>query len=203
MGDARVIELGRDRFDESVEVLTAAFAADPSLRHVCRGEDSGYDDRRRALFRAMVRYQLDWDEPRLGVLEGDQLVGVCHLARPGARERIRPVLALGWNMAAGPGWGALARGARLAQALGRCHPHIRHFYIVSLGVDPRCHGRGHGGRLLNEVITRATAAHDCQGIALDTQNRRNVDLYRRFGFEVGREERIGPLDSWCLFRPRR
>jgi ribosomal protein S18 acetylase RimI-like enzyme len=101
----------------------------------------------------------------------------------------------------GLGPGALARGARFARVAARCHPATPHYYVVSIGVDPASQGHGHGGVLLRAVHERSEVDPRSAGVALDTQNPRNVALYERFGYRVTREDDVGPLHSWCMFRP--
>lgn len=57
-----------------------------------------------------------------------------------------------------------------------------HWYLMILGVDPPCQGRGIGSALLAPVFARA----DAEGLPcyLETSKARNVPFYRRHGFEV-------------------
>jgi ribosomal protein S18 acetylase RimI-like enzyme len=61
----------------------------------------------------------------------------------------------------------------------------RHLYLATLGVDPPHQGRGVGAALLRSGLARA----DVQGLPcyLETMLERNLDFYRRFGFEVAGE----------------
>jgi len=194
------IDLGRGWVDDTRRVLVAAFASDPTIRYVCDAESDGFERRLHALYASLVRLQCDSGEPRLGVVDGGSLVAVCHLLRPAARMPLwadaTHALRLAWWL--GPG--ALMRGARFVRAAARCHPATPHYYVVSIGVDPARQGHGHGGVLLRAIHARSEADPTSAGVALDTQNPRNVTLYERFGYRVTGEEDIGPLHSWCMFR---
>jgi len=200
MTRAAAIDLGRGRVDEARRVLAAAFASDPTIRYICDAGSDAFERRLHALYASLVRLQLESGEPRLGVVHGGRLVAVCHLLRPAARMPLRAeamhALRLAWRL--GPS--ALARGARFARAAARCHPATPHYYVVSIGVDPASQGRGHGGVLLRAIHERSEADPRSAGVALDTQNPRNVTLYERFGYRVTREEDVGKLHSWCMFR---
>jgi GNAT superfamily N-acetyltransferase len=68
-----------------------------------------------------------------------------------------------------------ANGARL-------HPDDRHWYLVSMGVDPALQRQGVGGRLLQPVLEIADRARiDCY---LETADPRNAAYYARHGFEL-------------------
>ena len=68
-----------------------------------------------------------------------------------------------------------ASGARL-------HPDDRHWYLVSMGVDPALQRQGVGGRLLEPVLEMADRDRiDCY---LETADPRNAAYYARHAFQV-------------------
>jgi len=195
------VDLGTGWVDDARRVLAAAFATDPTVRYVCDAGSGAFERPLHALYALLVRLQLESGEPRLGVFESERLVAVCHLLRPTARIPLRLEAMHAIHIVRGLGPGALVRGARFARVAARCHPATPHYYVVSIGVDPASQGHGHGGVLLRAVHERSEADPRSAGVALDTQNRRNVALYERFGYRVTREDDVGPLHSWCMFRP--
>jgi ribosomal protein S18 acetylase RimI-like enzyme len=195
------VDLGTGWVDDARRVLAAAFATDPTVRYVCDAGSGAFERRLHALYALLVRVQIESGEPRLGVFESDRLVAVCHLLRPTARIPLRLEAMHAIQIVWGLGPGALVRGGRFARAVAGCHPATPHYYVVSIGVDPASQGHGHGGVLLRAVHERSEVDPRSAGVALDTQNPRNVDLYARFGYRVTREGDIGPLHSWCMFRP--
>jgi ribosomal protein S18 acetylase RimI-like enzyme len=87
------------------------------------------------------------------------------------------------------------------EQVGASHPDEEHWYLPTIGVDPRSQGIGHGSALL----THALATIDEQRVAayLESTNPRNVPLYERFGFSVVGEIRAGSSPTVTpMFRPR-
>ena len=65
--------------------------------------------------------------------------------------------------------------------------HIRnvkrpHYYLELLGVDEKFHGMGFASKLLKPVLAHADLSR--RYCYLETQNEKNVVLYKHFGFEV-------------------
>ena len=81
------------------------------------------------------------------------------------------------------------------------HPHLPHYYLEYLGVEPAFQGQGLGSQLLSELTRRADAA----GAAcyLETATERNLPLYQRFGFQITAQKQIIGLPAWFLYRPAR
>jgi ribosomal protein S18 acetylase RimI-like enzyme len=83
------------------------------------------------------------------------------------------------------------------------HPHEPHWYLAVLGVDPSRQGRGFGSHLMQPVLERC----DSEGIPayLETDTERNVQLYRRHGFEVTEEFNLpgGGPPIWLMWRKPR
>jgi ribosomal protein S18 acetylase RimI-like enzyme len=100
------------------------------------------------------------------------------------------------------------RGDRLDDVLGtfekmgESHPEEPHWYLPMIGVEPNAQGQGLGGDLMRRAVARC----DKEGMLayLESSNPRNISLYRRHGFEVMFEIRIGaaPVVTPMLRRPR-
>ena len=71
----------------------------------------------------------------------------------------------------------------------RWHPEEPHWYLPMIGVEPYAQRRGLGGELMRHAVARC----DDEGVLayLESSNSRNISLYRRFGFEVIGEIRVG------------
>ncbi len=90
----------------------------------------------------------------------------------------------------------------LRQAMAQYHPSTPHWYLWTLGVDPRLQGRGVGSTLLRHALARI----DAEGATayLEASNPALIPLYERHGFEVvGRieVEDVPPLTP--MFRTAR
>jgi len=78
---------------------------------------------------------------------------------------------------------------------------LEHSYLPIIGAEPNAQGKGLGADLMRHAVARC----DREGALayLESSNPRNISLYRRFGFEVMGEIRIGaaPLVTPMLRRP--
>jgi len=88
------------------------------------------------------------------------------------------------------------------QQMGEAHPEESHWYLPVIGVEPTAQGRGIGGILMREAVARCDEA---QSLAyLESTNPRNISLYKRHGFEVVGEIRVGacPVVTPMIRKPR-
>jgi len=69
------------------------------------------------------------------------------------------------------------------------HPEEEHWHLAFIGVDPAHQGKGIGGTLLAQTLARIDEQH--LHAYLESSNPANVPLYRRHGFEVLHEIRVG------------
>jgi ribosomal protein S18 acetylase RimI-like enzyme len=67
------------------------------------------------------------------------------------------------------------------ERMGEAHPHEPHWYLPLIGVDPARQGQGIGAALLRHALARIDA--DGLPAYLESSNPRNIELYRRHGFE--------------------
>ncbi len=99
------------------------------------------------------------------------------------------------------GLGRFGRLAAIRADLDKHHPmDRRHTYLWFLGVTHVAQGHGVGSRLLKVATDRLDQAGE--PAYLETQNERNVGLYRRHGFEIISEHRCradAPL-MWSMWR---
>jgi ribosomal protein S18 acetylase RimI-like enzyme len=63
-----------------------------------------------------------------------------------------------------------------------------HWYLQMIGVDPAYQGQGFSSRLLRPVLERID--REQMPCYLETNARKNVAIYRRFGFEVLSEDKM-------------
>ncbi|BBH23439.1 hypothetical protein Back11_47840 [Paenibacillus baekrokdamisoli] len=78
-------------------------------------------------------------------------------------------------------------------------PLLAHHYLIMIGVNPKAQGKGIGKALLQHLLNTVNADNKSQGVALDTENKENVNLYRRFGFTLSREVQFDNLPVYCMF----
>lgn len=63
-----------------------------------------------------------------------------------------------------------------------------HWYLMAIGVRPEYQGKGIGGCLLRELT--GIAGKDGKPIYLETETKKNVQLYKKYGFEVANETTV-------------
>jgi ribosomal protein S18 acetylase RimI-like enzyme len=73
-------------------------------------------------------------------------------------------------------------------------------YLWLLGVGPEHHGKGYGRKLVEAGLEKADA--DRVPCLLETENERNLDFYRGFGFEVAADGAVPGMDihTWMMIR---
>lgn len=187
----------------AAETLAAAFQDDPVTTWIGR-KDVRRDAGRRAMFHHLVSV--------LG-LGGDEMwiapdYSAAALWVPPAQADLKiPVmeeLRLLRTLVAFTGWSGLGRANAFRKAADHHHPKDQpHFYLMSIGVDPRFQGQGLGSAILAATLAHVDAQH--LPAYLESSNAKNVPLYRRHGFEVTSEFR--PVDTapplWGMWRAAR
>jgi GNAT superfamily N-acetyltransferase len=95
---------------------------------------------------------------------------------------------------------AILRADTLGKALAVHHPRGKHWHLRYIGVKPEAQGKGWGGLALGAGIDMAAA--DGLPIYLETSKDSNVQLYRRYGFEVIEEWDVpgGGPHFWSMMR---
>jgi ribosomal protein S18 acetylase RimI-like enzyme len=75
-----------------------------------------------------------------------------------------------------------------------------YFYLQAIGVAPEYQGKGYGGKLLRSMFDRC----DEEGlpIYLETETEKNVEMYKKLGFQVIKEQNIPDYDfiMWEMIR---
>lgn len=187
----------------AADTLAAAFANDPVTSWLGR-KDGKRDAGRRRMFGHLV------DVLGLGGNElwtSDDFSAVALWVPPAFADLRIPImeeLRLLRTMIGFTGWGGLGRASAFRQVADRFHPKDQpHFYLMTLGVDPRFQGEGLGSSILAATLAHVDAQH--LPAYLESSSPKNVPLYRRHGFEVTNEFRPrgdGP-PVWGMWRPAR
>ena len=192
---------GRDDIEPLVLVLARAFADDPVACYLFDGERARARGLRR-FFGAQLRTMMMgpgevWTTSRAS--------GAAIWVRPGAPRaatwrdavRLAPVFA---DVVLG---GRASASFRLLADVERARPTQEHWYLATLGTDPRAQGRGVGSALLRSTLK----AVDDEGMPayLESSKRQNVPFYMRHGFEVTGVVRSvdGAVSLWPMWRSPR
>ena len=79
-------------------------------------------------------------------------------------------------------------------------PAEEHWYLDTIATEPKLHGRGLGGRLLDHDLEVRDASGDV--CALDTHTPENIAFYERRGFEISGEGQLGEgISVYMMVRP--
>jgi GNAT superfamily N-acetyltransferase len=73
-------------------------------------------------------------------------------------------------------------------------------YLIMIGVDPDFQGQGLGKMLIEYVMEIARGVPGCLGVGLDTEDEKNVHIYRACGFEVVQETNLDDLPIYVMWR---
>ena len=142
-----------DQIDERAHVLRSFFALQLRHAYLPRGEVYTTDEQVAAAL---------WIPP--GARKLSLLHAVAHL-------KLIPMLGE-----------RLALTREIARLLGSLHPEQRHYYLGTIGTDPKEQGRGIGSRLVRPVLDRCdrtgTLAY------LECSSEAHLGFYRSHGFEV-------------------
>jgi ribosomal protein S18 acetylase RimI-like enzyme len=193
----RAIEADRERV---IDCLTAAFATDPVMSWIGR-RDAKRDAGRRAMFGFLV--------DKLGLPGRELWTADDHSAAALWIPPERADMKLPWweevrlfpTIVSFTGVAGLPRVDAFRKAADKHHPKTKpHFYLMTIGVEPKFQGQGLGSALLEANL----AAIDTKGLPtyLESSNEKNVPLYRRHGYQVINEFRPvsdGP-PLWGMWR---
>ncbi|MEQ9397742.1 MAG: GNAT family N-acetyltransferase [Longimicrobiales bacterium] len=182
-----------------VRVLSEAFADYPVMRFVLGGDPMEMPDGLAALvgFFTDVRYAMGW--PVLGVEADGRLVAATLVNEPTDApflDRFQDGLA---RVRAALGEEAYARLEAFEHASEGNEPDGDYYFMGMLGVLPGYQRQGFGRMLLRHVEAMASDA-GC-GVALSTEDARNVPFYEDLGYRVIGQADIGELHTWGFYRP--
>ena len=182
--------------DGIVEVLSDAFGSYPVMRHVLHGtRDYGRD--LGVLLRFFATARILRGEPVFGASLEGTLIGVALVSFPEAESP--PALAvLRTNVWEALGSAARIRYERFGEATAGFFQGLSRTHLNMIGVRGRAQGLGVGRALLDSVSALALGRAGTDGVTLTTEVRSNVELYRKFDYDVIGHVSVAPdLESWA------
>jgi ribosomal protein S18 acetylase RimI-like enzyme len=187
----------------TAQTLSDAFATDPVTSWLGRN-DAKRDQGRLGMFRYLVD-NLGLASNELWVADDFSVAALwvppsrADLKQPLLQElKMIPVM-LGFT-----GFSGVSRISAFRKAAEAHHPKSPpHFYLMTIGVDPKFQGQGLGSAMLKTTL----AMIDAQRLPayLESSSPKNVPLYQRHGFEVTSEfkpREDGP-PLWGMWRAAR
>ena len=130
---------------------------------------------------------------------GGELAAVLIAAPPAAFPLPAASFARRLRSSLGQGLRVARRWAAVFETLAPLHPPEPHWYLSTLGVDPRQQRRGLGWALLADWL--ADVDRDASCAYLETDRPENVAFYERAGFVVLGETQIFSAPVWRMRRP--
>jgi ribosomal protein S18 acetylase RimI-like enzyme len=201
VGLANVQEVNIADKKDVVEVLATAFSEYPVFQYVLGQGEPSFGEKIRLLvdFFSDIRYQMGG--PPLVIRQEKKAVAAA-LVDPADTgpftDDLRRILR-GLMKTVGPN--EMARMELYERLCKRMEPEQPHYYLGMIGVLPEHQGQGYARRMLDHIHKMVDTDPKARGIALNTENPNNVPIYRYFGYEVIEEAELGPLHTWCMFRP--
>jgi len=186
--------------DGVIEVLTAAFASDPVMSWIGR-RDAKRDEGRRKMFGYLIN---KLGLPGEDVWTADDYSAAALWVPPARADLKQPwwdeILMIP-TIVAFTGLGGFGRVDAFRKSADKHHPKDKpHYYLMTIGVDPRFQGQGLGSAILDATL----AGIDAQGLPsyLESSNEKNVPLYKRHGYVVTSEFRPQPEAPplWGMWR---
>ncbi|WP_286926444.1 MULTISPECIES: GNAT family N-acetyltransferase [Lysinibacillus] len=201
----KILRLTKADKSSFVTLMSQAFAQDPLFLHVFG--NSLHNNEASSRVEVFVSFMFDksflLNEELWGVFENERLLGTYIVETPSS-SKFQKVL--GGLLVLGKLFslliqlpfktlGLLNTYMRVTRASAPLYPH---HYLIMIGVTPEAQGEGIGKALLHHLLANVRADSESQGVALDTENKGNVDLYRRFGFELNKEISFDELPVYCM-----
>jgi ribosomal protein S18 acetylase RimI-like enzyme len=187
----------------AAKILEQAFFTDPMLNFIY-GDTINEPGKLNWFFRATFRLAALYGEC-ISTVEKDSVL----MMLPPDQIKITIGKMYKSGMLAAPfkmGWASFSRSMSFMDFAEKEHKaatSFDHYYIMTVGVLPERQGRGIGKKLMTKALEVVDANHlQCY---LETQNKTNVPIYQKFGFEVVSEKEIptGGLHNWGMLRQKR
>ena len=184
-----IIRLSKDQIGPASEMLVEAFYNDSKLTHILPDEQVR-KEMGKQLFAFHLRYGLNYGRV---YATSPGLEGVA-VWLPSNRSEVtfwRAMRSGGMALQKELSKDAMKRLLSFADQVDAYHKkHVsdRHCYLFFIGVDPRLHGKGYGGKLIRPMLDRMDKMQ--MACYLNTQNEKNIGLYEHFGFTVIEQVRL-------------
>jgi ribosomal protein S18 acetylase RimI-like enzyme len=98
--------------------------------------------------------------------------------------------------------GGIFRVLSTIDMMEKVHPHEPHWYLQTIGTDPKFQGKGYGGVIMRDRLAAVDAAR--MPCYLESSKDTNIPIYQSFGFRLTGEIQVpdGPK-IWPMWRDAR
>ena len=197
--EIRLLDSGYSR--ETRSLLYHAYRHEPTYGYLFEAERPGFDQRVRALVRERVRQHFYQEQPALGLLVDDRLIGVALISPPVRRLGVTESWAWRLRMVLTAGFRCTRRYLDYHAALIACLPGDAVHVVPMLGIHPQFQGRHYGEQLLAGLHDWCAEDAHSQGVVLDTGNEHYLAFYARQGYQEIGEIAVGPIRERVFFHP--
>ncbi|MBH2036964.1 MAG: GNAT family N-acetyltransferase [Pseudomonadales bacterium] len=197
--EVRMLDSGYVR--EARSLLYHAYRHEPTFSYLLESERAGFDQRVRATVRELVNQHFAEEQPAIGLLVDDRLVGIALIAPPQRRLGITESWSWRMRMLLTAGFRCTRRYLDYHEAVQACLPPGPFHMLPLLGIHPEFQGQHLGEQLLQALHNWCAEDDSSQGVVLDTGNPHYLEFYRRLGYEEVGEVAVGPIIEHVLFHP--
>lgn len=199
-----VLPLQKDQIQEAAELLARVFFDDPVFVYLFNNP-SERTKKSTEFFKLLAHYSLLYGELEA---TSSNMEGVAiWLPSDKAQKSLWSLLRSGmlpFLLKGGmPAIIKVMRMGRYPEEVHEKHVPFPHWYLQAIGVEPSLQGEGYAAMLMRNKLAR----FDMMGSVcyLETQNIKNVPMYKHYGFEVVEEYQIAktPFLNWAMVRKPR
>ncbi|SFL73485.1 Acetyltransferase (GNAT) family protein [Gracilibacillus orientalis] len=205
----KIQRLSRCDKGKFVELMSKAFEEDPLFHYLFKEDEYDQPNKQRVV--SFLSFLFDKSDYLLeevwGIYNQNQLMGAYVMEVPTVNKVKK----------AYGSFKLLGRGIQLMSRLSiktiiklnrymkisRNHaPKQRLHYLIMIGVSPSAQGSGVGKLLLQHMIKHAQEDSHYTGMVLDTENRININFYRKFGFDLYNQSKLGDVYIYTMVREK-
>ena len=197
--EVRFLDSGYSR--EARSLLYHAYRHDPTFAYLFDAERPGFDQRVRATVRELVQRHFAEEQPAIGLLIDDRLVGIALIAPPQRRLDITESWIWRLRMLLTAGLRGTRRYLDYHNAVLSCLPPGPYHILPLIGIHPEFQGQHLGEQLLEALHDWCAEDSGSRGLVLDTGNARYLAFYKRQGYEEIGEVAVGPILEHVFFHP--
>lgn len=194
-----IIQLNYRHEKEATAILARAFKDDPLYLHVFKTPEQI------ALFtKYLYQKALNQKEMLIGSTMENQLNGVACVEKTRSRltlSFIKPsFLFINYRFFSKLPWQTFRFFNQYGRIRNGQKPKEPHYCLNWLAVDPAVQGSGIGAKLLNYIHAFIDNDSTVKEILLNTENPRNIDYYKKFGYELRDRRAIGKVTIYSMAR---
>jgi len=194
-----ILRLTREDKPKAVHVLAESFRDYPVMRYVLRDSGVMYESHLKSLVGSFCEIRLTQGWPLLGLTEDNLIKAVAGINEPGKMPYEEKFNLAFDKLKNEIGKGAYQRLDNFEAACALLEPSTPHYFLGIIGVLPECQGMGFAQKLIDEVKSMSKKHTESQGVALSTENPRNIPYYQKHSFQVTGESDVEELHTWLMY----